>query len=57
MTLTGKSEYRFVDASDRSGFDIQKPQGSSLEILINKVNAAFIDLIKDGDSLELHWIK
>ncbi len=57
LTLTGKNEYRFVDASDRSGFDIQKPQGSNLEILINKVNAAFIDLIKDGDSLELHWIK
>ncbi len=57
LTLTGKEEYRFVDASDKSGFDIQKPQGNNIEILINKMNAAFIDLIKDGDSLELHWIK
>ncbi len=57
LTLSGKSEYRFVDASDQSGFDIHSPQGSNLEILINKMNAAFIDLIKDGDSLELHWIK
>ncbi len=55
LTLKGKNEYRFVDASDQSGFDIKKPQGNNLLITINKVNAAFIDLIKDGDSLELHW--
>ncbi len=56
LTLKGKSEYRFVDASDASGFDIHKPQGNNLEIKINKVKGDFIDLIKDGDSLELHWI-
>jgi hypothetical protein len=55
MTLSGKSEYRFVDASDQSGFDIKKPQGNNLLMTVNKMNAAFIDLIKDGDSLELHW--
>ena len=56
LTLSGKKEYRIVDALDKSGFDINKPKGNNLEIMLNGMSAQFIDLIKDKDELLIHWV-
>ena len=56
-TLTGKDEYRFVDAMDASAFDMSSMKGSRLETKIDGVHAEFIDLIHEGANIEIYWEK
>ncbi|MGN0435435.1 MAG: cell division FtsA domain-containing protein, partial [Wujia sp.] len=54
-TFSGKNEYRFVDVFDYYKFDMSTMGGKSLVTNINGVHAEFIDLLKDGDAIELYW--
>lgn len=56
-TLTGKNEYRFVDAMDACAFDMSSMKGSRLETMVDGVHAEFIDLIHEGANIEIYWEK
>ncbi|MBQ9232663.1 MAG: rod shape-determining protein, partial [Lachnospiraceae bacterium] len=56
-TLTGKNEYRFVDAMDACAFDMSSMKGSRLETKVDGAHAEFIDLIHEGANIEIYWEK
>ncbi len=56
-TLSGKNEYRFVDAMDACAFDMSSLKGSRLETKVDGVHAEFIDLIHEGANIEIYWEK
>ncbi|MBO4903024.1 MAG: rod shape-determining protein [Lachnospiraceae bacterium] len=53
--LTGKDSYIFVDVFDYIDFDLSKPQGKSVETLLNGKNAQYTEQLKVGDKLEIRW--
>lgn len=53
--LTGKDSYIFVDVFDYIDFDLSKPQGKSVETLLNGKNAQYTEVLKTGDNLEIRW--
>lgn len=55
VTLTGKTEYIYVDVFDRINFDLSKPQGKMVETLINGRKAQYIEPLHEGDELEIFW--
>lgn len=55
VTLKGKTNYIFVDVFDHIDFDLSKPQGSSVETLLNGRKAQYIEPLKDGDVLKIYW--
>ncbi|MBQ8923753.1 MAG: rod shape-determining protein [Lachnospiraceae bacterium] len=56
-TLSGKNEYRFVDAMDACAFDMSTMKGSSLATKVDGYPANFIDLIHEGANIEIYWEK
>lgn len=56
-SLSGKSEYKFVDVFDVYNFDMSVMGGKRLVTRINQEVAEFITELKDGDSVELYWEK
>lgn len=56
-SLSGKSEYKFVDVFDVYNFDMSVMGGKRLVTRINQEPAEFITELKDGDSVELYWEK
>lgn len=57
LTLSGKKDYIFVDVFDHIDFDLSKPQGTSVEIVLNGENAGFTQLLSEGDVLDIFWKK
>lgn len=55
LTLTGKSDYIYVDVFDFIDFDLSKPQGTSVVTTINGQTAGFVDKLSEGDVLEIFW--
>lgn len=55
VTLSGKPDYIYVDVFDRIDFDLSKPQGKTVETLINGRKAQYIEPLKNGDELEIFW--
>ena len=55
VTLTGKSDYVFVDVFDHIDFDLSKPQGSGIETVHNGKNAEYMSPLHDGDRLTIRW--
>lgn len=55
VTLKGKPEYVYVDVFDFIEFDLSKPQGKSVETLINGRKAQYTELLSNGDRLEIFW--
>lgn len=51
-----KSEHIFVDVFNYINFDLSKPQGSVV-LKLNGRQAAFTDVIKPGDQIEVYWQK
>jgi cell division protein FtsA len=49
-----KQEYMFVDIFNFIDFDLSKPQGS-IVLKLNGKQAAFTDIIKPGDEIEIGW--
>ncbi len=52
----GKEQYIFVDIFKYIDFDISRPQGS-IVLKLNGRQAAFTDIVKNGDSIEIYWEK
>ncbi|MBO6015977.1 MAG: hypothetical protein J6P60_05255 [Lachnospiraceae bacterium] len=55
VILSGKPDYIFVDVFDHIDFDLSKPKGSTVVLKLNGVNAAYTDLLKTGDVLDIYW--
>lgn len=49
-----KSQYIFVDMFNYINFDLSKPQGN-IVLKLNGRQAAFTDLIKPGDVIDIYW--
>ncbi|WP_341877049.1 cell division protein FtsA [Defluviitalea saccharophila] len=57
VTLKGKkSDYIFVDIFNFIDFDLKNPQGN-IVLKLNGKRAAFTDIIKQGDQIEIYWDK
>ena len=50
----GKSQYIFVDIFNYMDFDLTKPKGT-IALKLNGQQAAFTDIIKSGDVIEIYW--
>lgn len=57
LTLSGKKDYIYVDVFDHIDFDLSKPQGTSVETLLNGTSAGFTKLLSEGDVLDIFWKK
>lgn len=55
VTLKGKTDYVYVDVFDYIEFDLSKPQGKTVETLINGRKAQYTELLSNGDRLEIFW--
>lgn len=55
VTLEGKPDYVYVDVFDFIEFDLSKPQGKTVETLINGRKAQYTELLSNGDRLEIFW--
>jgi cell division protein FtsA len=50
----GRSQYIFVDIFNYIDFDLSKPKGTII-LKLNGQQAAFTDIIKSGDVIEIYW--
>lgn len=55
VTLTGKSDYIFVDVFDFIDFDLKNPKGSGVVTNHNGNPANYMDAVNEGDALEIYW--
>lgn len=55
VTLKGKPDYIYVDVFEFIQFDLSKPQGKSVETLINGRKAQYTEPLHNGDRLEIFW--
>ena len=55
VTLSGKKEYIYVDIFDYIDFDLTQPKGKSVVTLLNGVKAGYVDILKNGDQIEIYW--
>lgn len=51
-----RSQYIFVDIFNHIDFDLTKPQGT-IVLKLNGQQAAFTDVIRPGDTVEIYWKK
>lgn len=57
VTMTGKKSYIYVDVFDYIDFDLSTPHGSCVVTKRNGENAGYVDVLADGDQLEIYWEK
>lgn len=57
ILLTGKPDYIFVDIFDYINFDLSTPQGSGVVTKKNGKDAQYMELLENGDVLEIYWKK
>lgn len=57
VTMSGKKSYIYVDVFDYIDFDLSTPHGSCVVTKRNGENAGYVDVLADGDSLEIYWEK
>ena len=57
VILSGQKDYIFVDVFDHIDFDLSKPQGSMVVLKLNGKDAAYTDILKTGDMLDIYWAK
>ncbi len=55
VVLSGKPDYIYVDVFDHIDFDLTRPQGKTVETLINGRSAQYVEPLKTGDVLEIFW--
>lgn len=51
-----RSQYIFVDIFNHIDFDLTRPQGT-IVLKLNGQQAAFTDIIRSGDTVEIYWKK
>lgn len=57
VTLSGKSDYMFVDIFDFYYFDLSKVGGTRLITNINGRHAEYVAPLHDGDVIDIYWEK
>lgn len=57
VTLSGKKDYIYVDVFDHIDFDLSTPQGKGVAAMLNGRKAVYTESLKDGDVLEIYWLK
>ncbi|MBR1691708.1 MAG: hypothetical protein IJ711_02915, partial [Lachnospiraceae bacterium] len=57
VKLSGKKDYIFVDVFDYIDFDLSRPQGTMVVLKLNGKDAAYTDILKTGDILQIYWAK
>lgn len=55
VTLKGKPDYIYVDVFQYIDFDLSRPQGKSVETLINGRKAQYTEPLSNGDRLDIFW--
>lgn len=55
VTLRGKPDYIYVDVFQYIDFDLSRPQGKSVETLINGRKAQYTEPLTNGDRLDIFW--
>ncbi len=55
VTLTGKTNYCFVDILDVYPIDLSQPHGETVVMLQNGKKAEFTNPLADGDIIDLYW--
>ncbi len=55
VTLTGKETYIFVDVFDVIDFDLKDSRGRAIVTKINGHDADHMEILKEGDSIEIYW--
>ncbi len=55
VTLSGKNRYVYVDVFDFIDFDLSKPQGKCVATNLNGRKADYMEYLKNGDVLDIHW--
>ena len=55
VEMTGKPDYIYVDVFQFIEFDLSKPQGTSVETLINGRKAQYTEPLSNGDRLDIFW--
>ena len=57
VRMTGKKDYIYVDIFDYIDFDLSTPKGSSVVTLLNGSKAGYVEMLKNGDQIEIYWEK
>ena len=55
ISMNGKPEYVFVDVFDYIDFDLNRSAGRSIACEINGHNADYMEVLKDGDLINIYW--
>ena len=55
ISMNGKPEYVFVDVFDYIDFDLNRSAGRSIVCEINGRNADYMEVLKDGDLINIYW--
>ena len=55
VTLSGKKDYIFVDVFDYIDFDLTTPRGRSVVTKLNGAKAGYVDMLSNGDQLDIYW--
>lgn len=57
VTMSGKKSYIYVDVFDYIDFDLSTPKGSCVVTKRNGEKAGYVDVLAEGDNLEIYWEK
>ena len=55
VTMTGKKDYIYVDVFQYIDFDLSKPQGKTVETLLNGRKAQYMENLSEGDVISIAW--
>lgn len=55
VTLTGKSNYVFVDVFSFINFDLNDSRGRSIVTQLNKRRAEYMEPLTEGDVIDIYW--
>ena len=55
ITMTGKTDYTFIDVFDYIDFDISDSRGRGIITTINGSDASYTQQLFDGDRVEIRW--
>lgn len=55
VVLSGKKDYIYVDVFEYIDFDLSKPQGTGVATDLNGQPAEYVQILKDGDVLDIYW--
>ncbi len=55
LTLSGKSEYIFVDIFDYIDFDLRNSNGRAIVTQVNGATPDYMQVLSEGDKIEIYW--